>query len=129
MLARGAPTPAMEDFDDDGDLDLICGEFIDRLTWFENIGTRDNPQFAEGRFLSNEEGVIKMDLQMIIPASIDWDMDGDIDLIVGDEDGRVALIENRGVTKDNMPLFSSPVYFRQQAELLKFGALFHTLQR
>jgi hypothetical protein len=119
----GAPTPCIEDFDGDGDLDIICGEFIDRLTWFENTGTRENPRFAEGRFLSNEEGVIKMDLQMIIPSSIDWDGDGDIDLIVGDEDGRVALIENRGVVKDNMPLFSSPGYFRQQAGMLKFGAL------
>ncbi len=119
----GAPTPCMDDFDGDGDLDLVCGEFTDRITWFENTGTRTDPRFAEGRFISNEEGIIKMDLQMIIPVSIDWDRDGDIDLIVGDEDGRVALIENRGVVQDNMPLFSNPVYFRQQADLLKFGAL------
>jgi hypothetical protein len=39
----GAPSPNMEDFDGDGDLDLICGEFLDRLTWFENTGTRKKP--------------------------------------------------------------------------------------
>ena len=37
-----------------------------------------------------------MDLEMIVPAAIDWDRDGDIDLIVGDEDGRVALVEHTG---------------------------------
>lgn len=35
-----------------------------------------------------------MDLQMIVPIAFDWDNDGDLDLIVGDEDGRVAFIEN-----------------------------------
>ena len=35
-----------------------------------------------------------MHLQMITPTAIDWDADGDIDLIVGDEDGRVAFVEN-----------------------------------
>ncbi|GIT04930.1 MAG: hypothetical protein CM1200mP29_03410 [Verrucomicrobiota bacterium] len=32
-----------------------------------------------------------MDLQMIVPTAIDWDGDGDVDLIIGQEDGRVAL--------------------------------------
>lgn len=36
----GAPNPCIADWDGDGDLDLICGEFVDGLTWFENIGTR-----------------------------------------------------------------------------------------
>ena len=119
----GAPSPNMEDFDGDGDLDLICGEFIDRFTWFENTGTRNQPEFAEGRFLSNETGIIMMDLEMIIPTAIDWDADGDVDLVVGDEDGRVALVENTGTLKDGMPLFASPVYFQQKAERVKFGAL------
>ena len=119
----GAPSPNMDDFDGDGDLDLICGEFLDKLTYYENIGSRDKPEFAQGQFLSNKEGVIKMDLEMIIPTSIDWDKDGDVDLIVGDEDGRVAYIENSGTVIDNMPLFSSPVYLKQEAEYVKFGAL------
>lgn len=119
----GAPTPNMNDFDGDGDLDLICGEFLDRLTWFENIGTRENPVFSEGRFLQNENGIIKMDLEMIIPTAVDWNKDGDVDLIVGDEDGRVAYIENTGKTINGMPVFNDPFYFQQKSEHVKFGAL------
>ncbi len=119
----GTPSPNMYDFDGDGDLDLICGEFLDRLTWFENTGSRENPVFAKGRFLENENGIIKMNLEMILPNAVDWDNDGDIDLVVGDEDGRVALIENTGKVKDGMPVFRSPVYFKQEADNLKFGAL------
>ncbi len=37
-----------------------------------------------------------MHVQMITPTAFDWDQDGDFDLIVGDEDGRVALVENSG---------------------------------
>lgn len=119
----GAPSPNFMDFDNDGDLDLICGEFLDRLTWFENTGTRNEPVYAEGKFLENENGIIKMDLQMIVPVAVDWDSDGDADLIVGDEDGRVAFIENTGDVKNRMPVFKSPRYFQQQADLVKFGAL------
>lgn len=119
----GAPSPNMYDFDGDGDLDIICGEFLDKLTWFENTGTRKKPVFAEGRVLKNTEGTIKMDLEMIIPVGVDWDMDGDMDLVIGDEDGRVALVKNTGNVSDNMPVFESPLYFKQQAEHVKFGAL------
>ena len=41
-----------------------------------------------------------MDLEMIVPVAFDWDRDGDLDLIVGDEDGRVALVENTGKLAD-----------------------------
>lgn len=119
----GCPSQNFEDFDKDGDLDLICGEFLDSFTYFENVGTRKKPEYAAGVKLSNTDGDrLAMDLEMIVPIAFDWDKDGDCDLIVGDEDGRVAFVENVRV-EQNRPVFAKPIYFRQEADTLKCGAL------
>ncbi|WP_165070701.1 DUF4440 domain-containing protein [Paludisphaera rhizosphaerae] len=121
----GWPSPNFADFDGDGDLDLLCGEFLDGFTYFENIGSRTEPKYSPGRRLKRGDGSpLTMDLEMITPTAIDWDLDGDLDLIVGDEDGRVALVENAGgLADDRTPRFLAPVYFQQEADDLKFGAL------
>ncbi len=120
----GWPSPNFADFDGDGDLDLLCGEFLDGFTYFENTGTRKAPVYAAGQKLTGSDGKpLVMDLQMITPTAIDWDKDGDLDLIVGDEDGRVALVENTGQLHSQAPVFNQPVYLQQEADTLKFGAL------
>ena len=121
----GCPTPNLEDFDRDGDLDLLCGEFLDGFTYFRNIGTRTEPRFAAGQRLHDRSGAeVRMDLEMIVPIAFDWDKDGDLDLVVGDEDGRVAFVENTGKFDDRrVPTFSPPRYFQQEADTLKCGAL------
>jgi hypothetical protein len=125
----GCPSPNFGDFDGDGDLDLLCGEFLDGFTYFENVGNRREPRYAAGQRLKQADGSpLTMDLEMIVPVAFDWDKDGDLDLIVGDEDGRVALIENvsrissdRGIKRQLA--FASPRYFQQEADTLKCGAL------
>ncbi len=119
----GWPSPNFADFDGDGDLDLICGEFLDGFTYFENTGKRREPSYSSGRRLNHQGTPITMDLQMIVPVAIDWDHDGDQDLIVGDEDGRVALIEHTGKLSQGLPAFLPPVYFQQEADTLNAGAL------
>jgi len=120
----GMPSPNLADFDGDGDLDLLCGEFLDGLTYFENQGTRKAPVFARGRQVRTLAGKpVRMNLEMIVPVAIDWDKDGDVDLICGDEDGRVALVEHTGEVVEGLPRFKAPSYFRQEAKDVKFGAL------
>lgn len=120
----GAPSPNFSDFDKDGDLDLICGSFLDKFTWFENIGSRKHPVYKEGRYLSDiDRDTLKMPLEMMNVTAFDWDKDGNMDLIVGQEDGRVALMKNTGKIRNHMPVFKSPVFFKQQADDLKFGVL------
>ena len=121
----GCPTPNFADFDGDGDLDLLCGEFLDGFSYFENIGSRTVPSYAAAKRLTTLAGApLVMDLEMIVPIAFDWDRDRDFDLIVGDEDGRVALVENTGnLDDDGTPQFLPPRYFQQEADTLKCGAL------
>ena len=120
----GWPSPNFGDFDGDGDLDLLCGEFLDGFTYFENSGNREKPTYGVGRRLSGSDAQpLVMHVQMITPTAIDWDHDGDLDLVVGDEDGRVALVEHTGEVHAGLPVFHQPAYFQQEADTLKFGAL------
>lgn len=119
----GWPTPNFADFTGTGKLDLLCGEFRDGFTFYKNVGTREAPLYAPGRPLTAGDARLTMDLCMVIPTAYDFNGDGHMDLIVGDEAGRIAFMQHSGQAIDGVPMFLAPSYFQQEADELNAGAL------
>lgn len=84
--------PAFVDIDQDQDLDLFVGTKEGKLYQYTNEGTPETPEWvlATAQLLPYNIG------QNITPTFIDLDQDGDWDLVIGNETGRISYWENRG---------------------------------
>lgn len=131
----GQCDPQMQDWDADGDLDIICGSFIDEITYFENTGAKDDngaPIYAKGRAIplssddagENVTGELKAELCVLELTNCDWNKDGYMDLVVTEEDGRCFLVQNTGKTDNNgTPIMVHKGYFKAPAGNLQAGCL------
>jgi hypothetical protein len=104
------------DWDNDGDCDLLAGNTTHRVLWYENTGTRTEPAFVGPTILQVAGQNAPFGLRSSI-ATVDWDGDGDWDLLGNQGDWAKAgpvLCENVG-TNEN-PRFKPP------ARLMCWGA-------
>ena len=95
-VARSAP--ALGDLDRDGDLDLVIGSSPGTFRLFLNTGSARNPAFEERVGAANPfNGLIAGVGFISNPALGDVDLDGDLDLVSGDETtGGFHYLENTG---------------------------------
>jgi Ca2+-binding RTX toxin-like protein len=108
-------TPVFGDLDGDGDLDMIAGEEDGTLNYFQNTGTATAPVFAAPVAIGSDVGLFSA------PALGDLDGDGDLDMIVGEEDGVLNYFQNTGTA--TAPVFTAPVSIGSNVGLASTPAL------
>jgi hypothetical protein len=86
-------SPEIADLDDDGFKDLIIGQFDGMLYFYANSGTNAAPVFTGSVLLQASGHPIDLG-GYSRPEIIDWDEDGDLDLLTGDEMAYVTLFRN-----------------------------------
>jgi hypothetical protein len=134
-LAEGLSLkPMFADYDNDGDYDFISigknNENFDIewnddfLIYFENTGTAKNYKFSKGKALTHDKLPIQFESRATMhQTAIDWNEDGFVDILAGDEDGKIAYLQHTGKIQDGLPQFSLPVFIQQEAKYVDFGAL------
>jgi PKD repeat protein len=91
-LKRGTfSAPCLTDLDDDGDYDLLLGDYSGNAYGYENTGTKNSPSWTRNDAWSGPDIG-----NYAAPYFSDLDNDGDYDLLIGAKDGKVYGYENTG---------------------------------
>ncbi|NYT27939.1 MAG: VCBS repeat-containing protein [Candidatus Thiodubiliella endoseptemdiera] len=91
--------PTLADIDGDGDLDLVVGENYGTLKYYQNTGTTSNPAYEVKTGDSNPFNGIDVG-NSASPTLADIDGDGDLDLVVGENNGTLKYYQNTGTTSN-----------------------------
>ena len=125
LEARGLPcafggysSVDVVDWEGDGDLDFVGGNDVGNVQLIENVSTPERTMFRTARpipligggtmLAARWQFIDDLDPERTLgqskPMVIDWDGDGDLDILVGNNSNRIAYFENRGTRR--APLYA-----------------------
>ena len=87
--------PAVGDWDGDGRFDFLLGNILGHVFFHKNVGQPGRPAFAAGRMIHADETPVDVGWYAA-PKLVDWDGDGDLDLLSGANGGKALWFENTG---------------------------------
>ena len=97
--------PFAADLDDDGNLDLVVGNFAGTFSLLEGL---EGGEFSrDPLWLKDTSGTPLRVGHHSDPVLVDWDADGDLDLISGSDEGAVSLFYNVGTKSE--PSFAKAI--------------------
>jgi hypothetical protein len=97
-----------QDLDNDGDIDMMAGNYYGQFYYYENTGSTGSPNFESP--VINPFGLATLSLlddDYNAPALADLDNDGDFDILAGDKNGNFYYFENTGTA--SAPAFAAQV--------------------
>jgi len=88
--------PSLVDIDNDGDYDLFIGERNGRIYFYRNGGDVNTPGWTPmGTLTDSEYNIIDVGYYSH-PTFVDIDDDGDYDMFIGENNGRIYFYQNDG---------------------------------
>ena len=91
--------PEFADIDNDGDLDIILGNYYGTALYYKNTGTITEPIYTEQTGANNPfDEISEPNLSDV--SLIDLDNDGDLDLVIGEYYGTTSYYKNTGTNTE-----------------------------
>ncbi len=118
------PVLNVVDWDGDNVLDLVAGNSEGFINFFKNTGSNAEPSFMDGTRLQaagrdiciqagyggSIQGPLEARWGYVCPTAIDWDHDGDLDIVQSDVTGNYSVFINSGTKQKPLLDKNQPIY-------------------